>query len=133
VIASLAAFTVIRDWVVTLGGANPLVSLALATNLLAGMTGSASGGMSIALSTLGDTYLQMGEAAGISPELLHRVTAVATGGLDALPHNGAVITLLTICGLTHREAYKDIAVVAVLIPIIALVVLIALGTWFGSF
>jgi len=75
----------------------------------------------------------MGQAAGISPELLHRVTAVATGGLDALPHNGAVITLLTICGLTHREAYRDIAVVAVLIPLIALVVLVTLGTVFGSF
>ncbi len=133
VIASLAGFTLIRDWVVGVGGDNPLISLAIGTSLLAGMTGSASGGMSIALSTLGETYLEMGQAVGVSPELLHRVTAVATGGLDALPHNGAVITLLTICGLTHREAYRDIAVVAVVIPIIALVVLIALGTLFGSF
>ncbi|MGY6412258.1 MAG: GntP family permease [Alkalilacustris sp.] len=133
VIASLGAFTLIRDWVVTAGGDNPLISLAIGTGLLAGMTGSASGGMSIALSTLGDTYLEMGQAAGISPELLHRVTAVATGSLDALPHNGAVITLLTICGLTHREAYRDIAMVAIVIPVIALVVLIALGTAFGSF
>ncbi|MGY6645819.1 MAG: GntP family permease [Salinarimonas sp.] len=133
VIASLTAFGVIRDWVVTVGGDNPLISLAIGTSLLAGMTGSASGGMSIALSTLGETYLAMGEAAGISPELLHRVTAVATGGLDALPHNGAVITLLTICGLTHKQAYKDIAVVAVVIPLIALVVLVTLGTLFGSF
>lgn len=133
VIASLGAFGLIRDWVVTAGGDNPLVSLAIGTGLLAGMTGSASGGMSIALQTLGATYLEMGLAAGISPELLHRVTAVATGGLDALPHNGAVITLLTICGLTHREAYRDIAVVAVLIPIIALVALVVLGTLFGSF
>jgi H+/gluconate symporter-like permease len=133
VIASLSAFALIRDWVVTVGGDNPLISLAVGTSLLAGMTGSASGGMSIALSTLGATYLEMGRAAGISPELLHRVTAVATGGLDALPHNGAVITLLTICGLTHREAYRDIAVVAVLIPIVALVVLVTLGTLLGSF
>ncbi len=133
VIASLAAFGVIRDWVVTVGGDNPLISLAVGTSLLAGMTGSASGGMSIALSTLGETYLEMGQAAGISPELLHRVTAVATGGLDALPHNGAVITLLTICGLTHKQAYKDIAVVAVLIPLLALVVLVTLGTLLGSF
>jgi len=133
VIASLSAFVLIRDWVVTLGGDNPLISLALATSLLAGMTGSASGGMSIALSTLGSTYMAMATAQGISPELLHRVTAVATGGLDALPHNGAVITLLTLCGLTHREAYADIAVVAVVIPVVSLVVLIALGTWFGSF
>lgn len=133
VIASLQAFALIRDWVVTVGGDNPLISLAIGTSLLAGMTGSASGGMSIALTTLGATYLEMGQAAGISPDLLHRVTAVATGGLDALPHNGAVITLLTICGLTHREAYKDIAVVAVIIPLLALVVLITLGTVFGSF
>ncbi|MGY6534270.1 MAG: GntP family permease [Pararhodobacter sp.] len=133
VIASLSAFGLIRDWVVTVGGDNPLISLAVGTSLLAGMTGSASGGMSIALSTLGETYLEMGQAAGIAPDLLHRVTAVATGGLDALPHNGAVITLLTICGLTHREAYRDIAVVAVIIPILALVALVTLGTLFGSF
>ncbi|WP_442954475.1 GntP family permease, partial [Pararhodobacter sp.] len=133
VIASLSAFGLIRDWVVTVGGDNPLISLAIGTSLLAGMTGSASGGMSIALSTLGATYLAMGEAAGIAPALLHRVTAVATGSLDALPHNGAVITLLTICGLTHKEAYRDIAVVAVIIPIIALVVLVTLGSVFGSF
>jgi H+/gluconate symporter-like permease len=133
VIASLSAFAVIRDWVVTVGGDNPLISLAVGTSLLAGMTGSASGGMSIALTTLGETYLQMGEEAGIAPALLHRVTAVATGGLDALPHNGAVITLLTICGLSHREAYRDIAVVAVVIPILALILLIVLGTLFGSF
>ena len=133
VISSLSAFGLIRDWVVTVGGDNPLISLAVGTSLLAGMTGSASGGMSIALSTLGETYLAMGQAAGVSPDLLHRVTAVATGGLDALPHNGAVITLLTICGLTHREAYRDIFMVAVAIPILALVVLIILGSSIGSF
>ncbi len=133
VIASLSAFGVIRDWAVTVGGDNVLISLAAGTGLLAGITGSASGGMSIALATLGDTYLQMGTDAGIAPDLLHRVTTVATGGLDALPHNGAVITLLAICGLTHREAYLDIAVVAVVVPLVALVVLVTLGTMFGSF
>ncbi|MCE8001686.1 MULTISPECIES: GntP family permease [Halomonadaceae] len=133
VIASLAAFDAISAWVTTAGGDNPLISLAIAVNLLAGMTGSASGGMSIALSTLGDTYLAMGQAAGISPDLLHRVTAVATGGLDALPHNGAVITLLSICGLTHRQAYLDIAAVAVVGPIISLILLILVGSLVGSF
>lgn len=133
VIASLAAFETISHWVTSVGGDNPLISLAVAVNLLAGMTGSASGGMSIALATLGDTYLAMGQAAGISPDLLHRVTAVATGGLDALPHNGAVITLLSICGLTHRQAYLDIAVVAVVVPIISLALLIGMGSLAGSF
>ena len=133
VIASLSAFVVIRDNVVGLGGDNPLISLAIAVNVLAGMTGSASGGMSIALSTLGDTYLDMAAAAGIDPALLHRVTAVATGGLDTLPHNGAVITLLAIAGLTHRQSYFDLAMVALVGPFIALVGLITLGTLFGSF
>lgn len=133
VIATLSAFALIRDAVVDLGGDNPLISLAIAVNVLAGMTGSASGGMSIALSTLGETYLEMANAQGINPELLHRVTAVATGGLDTLPQNGAVITLLAICGLTHRESYFDLAMAAMLVPFIALIVLITLGTLFGSF
>lgn len=126
VIASLSAFFLIRDNVVALGGDNPLISLAIAVNILAGMTGSASGGMSIALATLGDTYLEMARAANISPELLHRVTAVATGGLDTLPHNGAVITLLAIAGLTHRQAYFDLAMVAMVGPFISLLVLLGL-------
>ncbi|AHE97611.1 GntP family permease [Thioalkalivibrio paradoxus] len=133
VIASLGAFLAIRDGVVGIGGDNPLISLAISVNVLAGMTGSASGGMSIALSTLGETYLEMAQAHGISPELLHRVTAVATGGLDTLPHNGAVITLLAITGLTHRQAYFDLAMTAMLVPFLSLIVLITLGTLFGSF
>ncbi len=133
VIASLAAFVLISDAVVRIGGDNPLISLAIAVNVLAGMTGSASGGMSIALSTLGDTYLEMANAQGINPELLHRVTAVATGGLDTLPHNGAVITLLAITGLTHRQAYFDLAMTAMVAPFLSLIVLITLGTVFGSF
>jgi H+/gluconate symporter-like permease len=133
VIASLSAFLLIRDTVVGLGGDNPLISLAIAVNILAGMTGSASGGMSIALSTLGASYLEMAAQYGINPELLHRVTAVATGGLDTLPHNGAVITLLAIAGLTHRQAYFDLAMTAMVAPFMALLVLLSLGTFFGSF
>ncbi|WP_029032389.1 GntP family permease [Salinarimonas rosea] len=133
VIAGLPAFEVIRDAMLGMAPGNPLISLAISVSVLAGITGSASGGMGIALQTMGETYLASGAAAGISPELLHRVTTIATGGLDALPHNGAVISLLTICGLTHREAYGDIFVVAVLGPILSLVVAIALGTMLGSF
>lgn len=133
VIASMHGFGVIRDTVLGIAPDNPLVSLAVAVNVLAGITGSASGGMSIALQTLGDTYLAMGREANISPELFHRVTSVATGGLDALPHNGAVITLLSICRLTHRQAYLDVFMVAVAGPIVALAILITLGTVMGTF
>ncbi|MFQ6547686.1 GntP family permease [Aestuariibius sp. 2305UL40-4] len=132
VVAALPAFALVRGAVEGLGG-GVLVSLALSTNILAGLTGSASGGMSIALEALGADYLALARDQGISPELLHRVTSIATGGLDSLPHNGAVITLLAICGLTHRESYRDIAIVAVAAPIVALVVVIVLGTLFGSF
>lgn len=133
VIASLAAFVIVRDFAVNLSPGNPLISEAVAVTSLAGVTGSASGGLSIALSTLGATYLQMAEAAGISPDLLHRVASMAAGAFDTLPHNGAVITLLAITNLTHRSSYFDIFVVAVVIPALATITVITLGSLLGSF
>ncbi|NLF54188.1 MAG: GntP family permease [Thauera phenolivorans] len=133
VIASLAGFVVIRDLVLGIAPGNPLISEAVAVNVLAGITGSASGGMSIALKTLGAEYLAMANAAGISPELLHRIATMASGCMDSLPHNGAVISLLAICRLTHRESYGFIAMNTVVFPLIALAVVITLGTLFGSF
>ena len=132
VIASLAGFVVIRDAVLNISS-NPLVSEAVAMNVLAGITGSSSGGLSIALQTLGDDYLRMADAAGISPDLLHRVAVMSAGVFDTLPHCGAIITLLSICKLTHRQAYLNIAAVTIVGPLLALSVVIALGTWFGSF
>ncbi len=132
VIASLPAFLVVKNAVLGISE-NPLVSEAVAVNVLAGITGSASGGMSIALSTLGAKYLELATAAGINPELLHRVAVMSSGCFDSLPHNGAVITLLGICRLTHRQSYFDIFMVSVVIPLSALVTVITLGTMFGSF
>jgi len=133
IIASLPSFEIIKSGIIHLGGDNPLVSLALSTSILAGITGSASGGMSIALQTLGATFIEMAAASGISLDLMHRVTAIAAGSLDCLPQNGAVITLLAICSLTHRDSYTDIFVVGVVGPMFATVAVIILGTLFGSF
>ncbi|AHV93758.1 GntP family permease [Bordetella holmesii] len=133
VIASLAGFAIIRDAVLDVAPDNPLISEAIAMGTLAGITGSSSGGMSIALATLGSDYLAMAEKTGISPELLHRVAVLASGSMDTLPHSGAIITLLSICRLTHRKSYGDIAAVTILMPVIALITVIALGTMFGSF
>jgi len=132
VIASLAAFAIIRDWLMSLTD-NPVIGLAIIVNVLAGITGSASGGMSIALQAVGQQYLEQAQAAGISPQILHRVAALASGGLDALPHNGAVITLLAICGLTHKQSYFDIFMVAVAFPLLSLVTVIVLNGMFGTF
>ena len=132
VIASLPAFKIVRDSVLGISN-NPVISLAVAVNVLAGITGSASGGMSIALQTLGEEFRGLAVDQGIALELMHRVTVLAAGGFDALPHNGAVVTVLAICGLTHRQSYKDIFVVAVLIPLAALTTVITLGTLVGSF
>lgn len=132
VVASLPAFGVVRDWVLGVKG-GPLVSLAVATNVLAALTGSASGGLTIALDALGQTYMRVAAQEGIDPGLLHRVAVVGSGTLDILPHNGAVVSLLAICGLTHRESYFDIVMVGIASSIIALIVLIAMGTAFGSF
>lgn len=91
-----------------------LISEAVAVNVLAGITGSASGGLSIALEIMGPRYLELARNQGVSPELLHRIAAMASGGMDTLPHNGAVITLLAITGLTHRQSYVDILAITVL-------------------
>jgi H+/gluconate symporter-like permease len=132
VVAMLPAFATVREWVLSIGG-GPLVSLAMATNVLAALTGSASGGMTIALDALGDTYMRIAAEQGIDPALMHRVAAIGSGTLDSLPHNGAVVTLLAVCGSTHRESYLDIVMVAIVSALIALVAIIALGSTFGSF
>ncbi len=133
VIAGLAGFTVIRDAILNVTPNNPLISEAIAMNVLAGITGSSSGGLSIALQTLGSDYLRMAQEFGISPELMHRVAVLAAGGFDTLPHCGAIITLLSICNLTHRQSYLNIAAVTMVGPFVALVTVITLGTLFGSF
>lgn len=133
VIASLAGFIILRDFLVGIAPNNPLISEAIVINVLAGITGSASGGLSIALNTMGATYMNLATQFGISPELMHRVASMASGALDSLPHNGAVITIITLCGLTHKQSYYDMFIVAVIIPLFALSGVITLGTLFGSF
>ena len=132
VVAALPSFAVVRDWVVGIEG-GPLVSLAVATNVLAALTGSASGGLTIALDALGATYMKIAAETGLSPALMHRVAVIGSGTLDLLPHNGAVVSLLAICGVSHRQGYADIVMVGIVSAIIALVAVIALGSAFGSF
>ncbi|MFN7183139.1 MAG: GntP family permease [Thermomonas haemolytica] len=123
VIAALPGFLVVAH---ALGSIpNPLVNEAVTVTALAGITGSASGGMSIALAAMADTFITNAHAAGIPMEVLHRVAAMASGGMDTLPHNGAVITLLAVTGLTHRQAYKDIFAITC-IKTLAVFVVIAL-------
>lgn len=96
-------------------GGTPLVSEAISVTVLAGITGSASGGLAIALELMSQDWLAWAQSIGMGPEILHRIASMASGGLDTLPHNGAVITLLAVCGMTHRESYKDIFVVTSLL------------------
>jgi H+/gluconate symporter-like permease len=112
VIAALPGFLVIREALAAIP--NPLVNTAVTVTALAGVTGSASGGMSIALAAMAEQFKAAATAAGIPFEVLHRVAAMASGGMDTLPHNGAVITLLAVTGLTHRQSYGDIFVVTCL-------------------
>jgi H+/gluconate symporter-like permease len=113
VIKTLPGFQVIRNAVLGVSR-SVLISEAVAVNILSGITGSASGGLSIALEVMGAHYLEAARAQGISPEQLHRIASMASGGMDTLPHNGAVITLLAITGLTHRQSYPDIFAITIL-------------------
>ncbi|WP_245284110.1 GntP family permease [Bradyrhizobium sp. Cp5.3] len=121
VIAALPAFAAVRDWVLAIEG-GPLVSLAVATNVLAALTGSASGGLTIALDALGQTYAEIAAQTGIDPALMHRVAVIGSGTLDILPHNGAVVSLLSICGMTHYDRYFDIFMVGIVPSVVALAV-----------
>jgi H+/gluconate symporter-like permease len=132
VVAAMPAFALVRDLVLSVRG-GPLVSLAVAMNVLSALTGSASGGMAIALDALGATYVRLAAEHGIDPALMHRVAVISSGTLDSLPHNGTVLTLLAVSKLTHRETYRDIAMVVIVGVIIALAAVIALGSVFGSF
>lgn len=106
VIAALPGFLVIKNALTAIP--NPLVNEAISITALAGITGSASGGLSIALAAMSEQFIAAANAAGIPMEVMHRVASMASGGMDTLPHNGAVITLLAVCGLTHRQSYGDI-------------------------
>lgn len=128
VISGLAAFGIVKMFLLGISN-NPLISEAISVSVLAGITGSASGGLSIALSTLGDTFLATAKEIGLNPQVLHRVASIACGGLDTLPHNGAVITLLGITGLTHKQSYADIGMCTVVIPTFAVITIIILGSF----
>jgi H+/gluconate symporter-like permease len=106
VISALPGFVAIKNALTAIP--NPLVNEAVTVTVLAGVTGSASGGLSIALAAMADRFIATANAFGIPLEVMSRVASMASGGMDTLPHNGAVITLLAVTGLTHRQAYKDI-------------------------
>jgi len=121
VIAALPGFLLVAGALRSIP--NPLVNEAITVSTLAGITGSASGGLSIALATMADTFIQTARASGIPMEVLHRIAAMASGGMDTLPHNGAVITLLSVTGLSHRQSYKDIFAITLLKTLAVFVVI----------
>lgn len=133
VINNLAGFSIIKNWILSISGGNPLVSCAFITGVLGGITGSASGGLSISLQMMGHQYLEMANSMGISPEALHRVISIASAALNTLPHNGAVITLLAICGMTHKDSYKDIVATSLVGPFIVTIIAVVLCMIFGAF
>jgi H+/gluconate symporter-like permease len=126
VVKAVPGFADLTNLLLSIPG-NPLISLSVAVNLLAGATGSASGGMGIALAALGAKYMELSKTSGIAPEAFHRIASLSSGGLDTLPHNGAVLTLLNNTGMTHKDSYFDIMVVSLIIPIIATVPAIILA------
>lgn len=123
VVASVAAFAVVRDSIFNMG-ANAIITSVVTVSITVGLTGSSSGGMTIALNALGDELREMAIADDISLEVMHRLTAMASGGLDTLSHSGAVVTLLIVCGLTHKQSYKDLAVITIVGPVTAVALLV---------
>jgi H+/gluconate symporter-like permease len=127
VIAALPGFLVVANALSAIP--DPLVNEAVTVTSLAGITGSASGGMSIALAAMGESFISNAQAAGIPMEVLHRVAAMASGGMDTLPHNGAVITLLAVTGLSHRQSYRDVFAITL---IKTAAVFVVIGSYYAT-
>ena len=127
VIKGLAIFSIIQSFILSIS-ANPLVSEILAVNLLCGMTASASGGLGATLEALAPTFLEQGTQIGIGPEVLHRIASISSGGLDSLPHNGATVTTLSLCKISHKEGYLDMFMCSVVIPIGTAIIIAVLAT-----
>ena len=128
VVKAVPGFQTLTGLVMGIKG-SPLISEAVAVNILSGATGSASGGMGIALEALSEKYIQMATELGINPEALHRIASLASGGLDTLPHNGAVITLLVITGLSHKDSYLEIFITSMLLPVLSSIPAIILANY----
>lgn len=93
---------------------HPYFSAVVATEIVAGITGSSSGGLTIFLKALGQQYVDL----GADPAVLHRLTAIAAGGLDTLPHAGGIFILMGVAGQSHKESYGPIFWTTVAIPIL---------------
>src|SRR5699024_9245937 len=127
VVQAVPGFKTLSEYILGID-ADPLVSIAIASNVLSGATASASCGLGITMEALGDKYYEIAQTANISPEVFHRIASISSGGLDALPHNGAVITILIVTGLTHKDSYRDIVVIAIVFPILSLIPAILLAS-----
>lgn len=121
VVTQTDGFSTFSQWVLGLP-LPPLLSVFASVSVVSAIVGSGSGGLQIFMQTFAERYLEM----GVEPETLHRIATLGSGGIDSLPHCGAVIAMLTIMGLKHKEAYKDIFVVTVAIPVIATLLSIGL-------
>ncbi len=124
------AFQTALDAVTNLPG-SPLIAAAIAITVICGLTGSASGGQTIALPLLAPIYVGPEAAQPVDPDALHRVVAIASGGLDSLPHNGYVVTTIrAICGETHKDAYGAVGATTVIVPAIGTVLALVLFSIF---
>lgn len=127
VVKAVPGFATLTDLMMGIGG-SPLIAVALAVNILCGATGSASGGLGLSLEALGDRIAQLSAQSGIPMATFHRISSLASGGLDTLPHNGGVVTCLSVCGLSHKEAYLDMCMTSVVIPMLTTVIAIILAS-----
>ncbi|SHI85179.1 H+/gluconate symporter [Dethiosulfatibacter aminovorans DSM 17477] len=122
VVRSVPGFEKFLDFVLNIN-LHPYMSVAIGINIIAGIVGSATGGIQIFMETMGPHYLEM----GVNPEVLHRIGTLACGGLDSLPHCSSVVIAFMVMGVTHKEAYKDFGVITVLIPIVVTIISVGLA------
>ena len=102
---------------------NEIVSSIIAVNIIAALTGSSLTSLQI----LFDTFLDRIRISELPAENIHRIIAIASGGLDSMPYATGVVVANDLAHTEQSKTYKHIFITCALIPLLALVLTVAIS------
>ncbi|MFN7049666.1 GntP family permease, partial [Proteus mirabilis] len=105
-------------------GLNPLVVTAISVGALVFISGSGSGALSIAMPMIAAMF----PATVVDQGSLHRVATMASMSTTP-PFNGLIITVFSVCGVSHKEGYGPVGTLTLAIPLLAMMFMLLLYTF----
>lgn len=124
-VAAVPFFEVMKTALITLPFSG-LTKAVTVTNVVAFMTGSSSGSMTMILELFGKDFIAWGN----NPEILHRVLTVASQGLDSMPWCSVIVVFLSLSGISYSRGYKHIFATTVVMPLLTAAAMILVSPFF---